>query len=62
MSRFCRPDNKAAEWQKLDAPSLTPDTTIEDKMSIPTKSKAELEAISKQNQVNSPFLRLPSEI
>jgi hypothetical protein len=26
------------------------------------KSKAELEAISERNQVNSPFLRLPSEI
>jgi hypothetical protein len=31
-------------------------------MTAPTKSEAELEAMSEQNQINPPFLRHPSEI
>ena len=47
---------------KATVSSHAPLPDIEDTTLPPAKSEAELEAIGEQNQVNSPFLRLPSEI
>ncbi|KAF1840535.1 uncharacterized protein K460DRAFT_399453 [Cucurbitaria berberidis CBS 394.84] len=53
---------ESATITKPPVAATLPEAVAENKTTAPRKTNAELEAITEQNQLDSPFLRLPGEV